>query len=110
MLIEHGVDPNQTIYQRDLVDHINNLKFLKKVNNLSSTHRKSLMKTNMKKVNSFPITIAAQLQHHEVLRSLLTVGADYNNTDGNGNTALSWAIQKNDKVGQKILIDAGAKY
>jgi len=56
-----------------------------------------------------PLVEAAKSGDREAIRTLLQKGADVNQADGDGSTALHWAAYRDDAQAVEMLLKAGAK-
>jgi ankyrin repeat protein len=68
-----------------------------------------LMATVVFSANLPPIVEAAKTGNRDTLRALLQKGANANDADGDGSTALHWASYWNDLESVDLLLRAGAK-
>jgi ankyrin repeat protein len=68
-----------------------------------------LMATVVVSANLPPLVEAAKTGNRDTLRALLQKGANPNDADGDGSTALHWASYRNDIENVDLLLRAGAK-
>ena len=69
---------------------------------------KELIKTGFGIEPSWPINLAAEGGHEEVLKLLIKRGARIDHPEGEGYTALIWAVSRGHESIVKLLLDAGA--
>ncbi|KNC81782.1 hypothetical protein SARC_05928 [Sphaeroforma arctica JP610] len=87
-----------------LFDAIEN-NFYEYIEHQLSSNMVSANATNVQ--GSRPLIIAAKIPILRIMRLLINYGADVNQTDNNGWTAMHWAARRSNREAVKLLLDVG---